>query len=473
MIDEVARDAADVAADRDTGRVDCGAVGRDAVDAPARRAPADGVPPELGVLDGAPFSFINGPAGTGKTFLARAWAAASPGLTLTATTGIAAINMGDATTINALLKYYDTASLEEAYTAGFLQATLRKLRKAGLRRILLDEVSMLDGHQLTLLVRALDEVNGTGSGWETSTEDEEAEAQGMQVGLTLVGDFCQLPPVKAPFAFESPEWGRFEASTLNLTEVRRQADPEFVEALRAVRRGQPRAALEVLRDCLADKTLAHYDGPTLLAKNDAVDRYNGLRLDALKGETLVSRATRWGTLRPEWKNVPPELVLKAGALVMVLANRYDHEESRYLYVNGDLGVFEGFEGTGARVTLHRTGAEELVAPIVRENLQPLEVGERKALKAAGELERIKGKNKVVGAVRYLPLRVAYATTVHKSQGLSLDSVQVNLREPFMAAPGMVYVALSRARTQGGLRIVGSAETFLARCVADKRLEAWL
>lgn len=391
-----------------------------------------------------------------------------------ATTGIAAINMGgEATTVNALLRYYDTASLEEAYTAGFLQATLRKHRRAGLRRILLDEVSMLDGHQLTLLVRALDEVNAVGDGWATSIEDE-YEAEETAIGLTLVGDFCQLPPVKAPFAFESPEWGRFAAHTLKLTTMHRQTDPTFATALRWVRGGYAKAALEILRDCLADRLQPNFDGPTLLAKNDAVDRYNGLRLDGLKGGVVLSKASRWGTQRPDWKQVPEVLTLKPGALVMVLANCYDHDEGRYLYVNGDLGVFEGVNDDGtACVTLQRGGVQERVTRITRDNLQPLEVGERKKLKVAGLTDRIKGKSKVVGAVSYLPLRLAWASTVHKSQGLSLDQVQVNLREPFMAQPGMVYVALSRAREKAGLRIVGSPETFLARCVADKRLVEWL
>jgi hypothetical protein len=323
---------------------------------------------------------------------------------------------------------------------------------------------MLDGNQLTILVRALDEVNGD-VGVLRGEEEE--------VGLTLVGDFCQLPPVKAPFAFESVVWDRFQPHVLMLETIKRQTDEGFVRALQAVRRGDAKAALETLQPCLAERTLHDYPGPTLLAKNDAVDRYNQLRLDTLKTPVELYRASRWGDQRTDWKQIPEELVLKPGALVMVLANCYDHDEERYRYVNGDLGTYEGKSVAGAYVTLQRTGRRELVDWITRENARPLEVGERKALKEAGLVEQIKEKSRVIGAVSYMPLRLAYATTVHKSQGLSLDRVQVNLREPFMAQGGMMYVALSRARSLEGLRIVGSAQTFVARCTVDERVRGWL
>ena len=101
------------------------------------------------------FSFLRGPAGTGKTWLARRMVKEYPGTLLCATTGIAAVNLGEGTTINAALGYFDTASLIEAYTSGFLTSRLGKLWRSGVRRILLDEVSMMDAEQLTVLTRAL------------------------------------------------------------------------------------------------------------------------------------------------------------------------------------------------------------------------------------------------------------------------------------------------------------------------------
>lgn len=427
--------------------------------------------PTLQALAASPFSALLGSAGTGKTYLLKQWLreAELGTLTMVATTGIAAVNLGDATTINALLKYFDTHSLTELYTAGMLTMRLKKLRRAGLRRIILDELSMLDGNQLTVLVRAIDECNGEGYDFD---ELAEADKDLPPLGLTVCGDWCQLPPVKAPFAFESPEWGRF--SIQKLTKVWRQTDDRFVEALQAARRGDGAAAVEALEPCFTDHTDPHFEGPTLLATNEAVDRYNRLRMDHLDGREHSFRAVRDGEQRPEWKkNIPDLLTLKEGCLVMVLANRYDHEEERYLYVNGDLGTFEGVEDGGALVTLQRTNQTERVGLLTREVTEPLEPGERKQLKAEGLGDRIREKAKVTGSITYMPLRVSYATSIHKSQGLSLDAVQVNLREPFMASPGMVYVALSRARTLEGLRLIGTPKTLVARCTVSEKVRGWI
>lgn len=106
---------------------------------------------------------------------------------------------------------------------------------------------------------------------------------------------------------------------------------------------------------------------------------------------------------------------------------------------------------------------------------PLDSAWRKELRALGQDEKISedGKWEIAGWISYLPLRVAYASTVHKSQGLSLDRVQVNIRDAFFKTPSMLYVALSRARTKEGLRLVGSAVAFVERCTTDPRLKAWL
>jgi len=423
-----------------------------------------------------PFCFICGPAGTGKTFWAKALAAGDrEGVILAATTGIAAVNLGEGTTINALLKFYDTNSLMEAFTGGWLEAQLKKLRQAGLRRIVLDEVSMLDGDQLTILSRAIDNVN------------QDRQADDAEMGLILVGDFAQLPPVRAPFAFESAEWARYAEATYGLTTIRRQADQEFVSALQAVRRGDHRTALEFFAPRLEQMTHPTFQGTTILAKNDAVDKYNQLRLDKVTGNGIEFPSARWGKLRAEWGGppkppyewgVPERLKLKIGALVMILANRNVAEMGdppEYLYVNGDLGEIVDATASTCTVVLQRTGEPVEVKMITRENTIPLEPGRRKALREEGHPERItpNGKSEVIGACSYMPLRLAYASTVHKSQGLSLDQVQVNIRDHFFATPGMLYVALSRARTAEGLRLVGTVEGFRARCNVSQKVLPWL
>lgn len=440
------------------------------------------------------FTGLFGPAGCGKTFATRDWASREKGLLLCATTGIAAINLGG-TTINSALGYFDTKSLMDSYTSGFLSARLGKLWKAGIRRLVLDEVSMLDGDQLTYLVKGIEEVNGRGYVIADADGADDLSADGTGgLGLTLVGDFAQLPPVKAPFAFESIEWNRFEqpGATITLTEIRRQADPTFIEALRNARRGLGHLAVEVFGPGMQRITDDTFDGPTLLAKNDAVDRYNWIRMNQLQGEAhkeIIFTNERWGKQRSEWGNpnkppntwgIPPRVQLKVGCLVMVLANKKVvglGGIQTFDYVNGDLGiVVDGSpESHTCDIQLHRTGQIVHVEYVRREVLTPMDASRRKELIKDGKAELISdnGRFEIEGWIDYLPLRVAYASTVHKSQGLSLDKVQVNISDAFFKTPGMIYVALSRARTLEGLRLVGTHAAFIERCMTDKRLARWL
>lgn len=432
-----------------------------------------------------PFTYLAGPAGCGKTFLVKEWAAREKGLVLTASTGIASVNLGEGTTINSLLGYFNTASLQESYVNGFLTARLGKLWRAGVRRIILDEVSMVSGDQLTYLVKAIEEVNG--KGYVLGKWDEGDEEAPPALGLTLCGDFAQLAPINEPWAWESPEWERFAAHTVTLTEIRRQADPDFINALRLARLGHGHAILPYFADRLSPETDDRFEGPTLLTKNQQVDRYNYIRMSRLPGTDAYFESSREGKQRSEWGNpdkppttwgVPLRLHLKVGALVMVLANKQDEGLSgrrSYRYVNGDLGEFVEAEGRVAQVRLQRTGQVVAVEYVRREVLQPCDAARRKELRVAGHSEAISenGKFEITGWIEYCPLRVAYATTVWKAQGLSLDRVQVNLRDPFCKTPGLVYVALSRARTAEGLRLVGTAAALVERCVADPRLAAWL
>lgn len=452
------------------------------------------------------YTNISGTAGVGKTFVAKEIIRQHEGMVLAATTGIASVNLGEGTTINSLLRYFDTKSLIDAYTAGYLQATLRKLRRAGIQRILIDEKSMLSGQQLTPIARAVREVNeggiyalesvGIGENDDDSDPLPSRDSDLPPLGITLVGDFGQLPPVpdtdqrtgkKIPvqFAFESPEWPIFAEHTTRLETIYRQEAKAFVAALHAIRAGRVNEALDFFTaDKFSDIMDDEFEGTTIFAKNDAVERYNLLRLDRLAGASMRFKTVRQHKQRGDWKQVPDELILKEGALVMILANKRvyeDDEDDRgsLIYANGDLGTLVGTRGSGWLVTLQRTGSNVIVFPVTRENTIPLEVGRRKELKAAGAdlasviSEQGKGKSEVVGRITYMPLRAAYGATVHKTQGLSLDHIQANIRDPFFSQPGMMFVALSRARTMEGLRIVGNQRGFVERCKIEARVQKWL
>ena len=418
------------------------------------------------VLSHLPFVYLSGAAGTGKTWLAREIVRGRDDAILTATTGIASVNLGDASTINSVLSYFDTQSMLEHYASGFLQTRLRQLRRSGVRTIVLDEVSMLDADQLTALCQAMDEVNLKKSYDASLGEVSMKEHDDGTMGLLLVGDFAQLPPVEAAFAFESPEWKRFTDHTLRLDTIRRQGDQTFIQALQSVRKGDGLAALSVLEPRMVPTLDFDFKGTTIVAKNDEVDRINGMRFARLAGAEFTWKTIRSGEQQKDWlRLIPEEVVLKTGALVMILANRpypkLDEDDVRrgFYYVNGDLATVVRKEANGIRVMLHRTFEEVTVVPFVSEWKLP--TGKKNpAFETKGTCTR-------------MPLRLAYATTVHKSQGLSLDEVQISMASWMFGKPSMLYVALSRCRSLEGLRIVGNAKMFLGKCSVEPKIRGFL
>jgi ATP-dependent DNA helicase PIF1 len=459
----------------------------------------------LDAEDGPIFEFVTGRAGSGKTFAMKARAQSRRGMVTCATTGIAAINIGG-TTINSMLGFFDTDDLIEKFNNLELDHRIRHLRDdRGIRTLVVDEASMLAGEQFALIHKAFVDVN---------QHPLDNGHLNKVIRLALVGDFAQLPPVKARFAFEADAWEDFEANTVKLTKIRRQADVDFIEALNNARIGTPEsveAAAEFFADHMVPRRDDHFDGCTIVAKNDEVERFNWTRLNQLQTPKHTFVAKRFGRPRSEWKQIPDRLEIKEGAKVMVLANvREDIDlgggltrKGDFLYVNGDLGEFLGTSPGGhAVVKLDRTDKVVQVVPTFREFKTSAEKEEERLQKKykvltseevdagktisdldMGEIEkRLGGANSGLfsqflgereGGITYMPLRVAYASTVHKSQGLSLDKVQVALTGTFMANPGSVYVALSRARTLEGLRLVGDVDMFIRRCKSDERVRRFL
>ncbi len=444
--------------------------------------------------------YLTGPAGSGKTFeiqrrMREAPGWADGGAVVASTTGISAVNLGT-TTINSLLGYFDQESLEDAYAAGQITRKLNHLQEEGVHRIVLDEVSMMPGEALEIVHRAIAET-------QSYAAVQHGEIPSM--GLTVTGDFAQLPPVKGTWAFEADCWKGFAANTTRLEKVWRQADPRFLSAMSAIRAGDGGSGAAILKGLGVEfgmAKLTNFDGTTLVATNQEVDRFNFLCLQKVQGERFELRSERWGRARGEWKLIPERDPLRVGALVMLLANQraeadpeagWSARGSELLYANGDLAHVSSIkrsEKTGEVVSvlvkLKRNGEEHEIARIQRQftvKEHPSKRGLRELL--AGGLadqdtarwgeEWWDGEHKrfVLGAVRYFPLRLAYATTVHKSQGLSLDSVQVDCTHNFFGSPNMAYVAMSRARTAEGLRIVGTPEMFARRVKMDPKIKPWV
>lgn len=451
---------------------------------------------ETQILFPTPCEFITGAAGTGKSHTIRERQSDDPDYAIvTGSTGIAAVNL-NSVTINSLLKFFDTDSLRDEFMIGGLIGRIVKLRKSGVRNVVLDEVSMFSGDALDILVSAFDAANSV---------DDKALVNKPPIGLIIVGDFCQLPPIKAKFAFEGASWHRFHANTTRLQKNWRQGDGMFLEALNAARAGRGNACVDFLSRCGVEFEPSldmNFDGTTILAKNDKVDGYNNLRLGLVNGKAFTLQSERWAfeKMPNEWKNIPDRQQFKLGAYVMILANGFEPPiepggKPRLIYANGDCGHIENIDGTRVAIRLVRNGQLVFVDEIIRsietkhrpENLPSIssvdedgnevEATDKGVPYASGYLDKLHydpDKRKYITAqIAYYPLRLAYGSTVHKTQGLSLDRVQIDFRDGFMCMPGMGYVALSRCRTAQGLRLVGSKALVAARVKVDQKVEGWL
>jgi len=171
---------------------------------------------------------------------------------------------------------------------------------------------------------------------------------------------------------------------------------------------------------------------------------------------------------------------------MLLANRYSdgmEGPKEMVYANGDCGHVRSWdeESESLTVELVRNGREVEVTPVLRDvGRKDKPEGWKAGGGASSDGEWLsrphwnrRGKRFVEGQISYWPVRLAYASTVHKSQGVSLDRAQIDIRDRFFQTPGMVYVALSRCRTLGGLRIVGQPERFITNCKIDERVRPYL
>ncbi|NXR97722.1 PIF1 helicase, partial [Oxylabes madagascariensis] len=374
-----------------------------------------------------PLTCCFSPEGTGKSFLLkRIVGSLPPNITYaTASTGVAACHIGG-TTLHAF------AGIGSGKAP--LEQCIQLAERPGVRQhwlacqhLIIDEISMVDGKFFDKLeavaraVRKRDEPFG-----------------GIQ--LIICGDFLQLPPVckaneETKFCFQAKSWRKCIHINMELTEVRRQTDKTFVSLLNAIRLG--RCTEEVTRQLM--QTAAHRserDGilaTRLCTHKDDVEITNERRLQQLPGELVhVFEALDSDPMLVKLIDaqcpVGGRVELKLGAQVM-LAKNLDVSQG---LVNGARGVVVGFE------------SEQKGLPKVR-----FLCGVTQLIKM--EKWIIKGASGVHLSRQQLPLKLAWAISIHKSQGMSLDCVEISLSRVFES--GQAYVALSRARSLAGLRVL--------------------
>ena len=387
----------------------------------------------LSILHTGANVFLTGEPGSGKTHTVNAYIAwlRSHGIepSITASTGIAATHVGGMT-LHAWsgIGIADRMTPELLDTIANKEHVAKRLQKA--KVLIIDEVSMLSANVLSMVDEVVREVR----------HEPDRAFGGLQV--VLVGDFFQLPPVsrsKVEFAFKSPVWGKLNPLICYLTEQHRQEDGQFLSVLGAIRAGDwdhTHVSLITARE-------AEYDSieegvPQLFTHNADVDRINSEQLGKLpgssktfamsaSGSTALAEALKRGCLSPE------TLILKEGAVVMATKNNPVAG-----YANGTLGIVIGFErGTNNPIVETRDGRELTIAP---------------AEWAVEEGGKVKAK------LTQIPLKLAWAITIHKSQGQSLDAAAMDLSRSFEYGQG--YVALSRVRSLAGVHLLGWSENAL-------------
>ena len=386
------------------------------------------------VDDGAPVVLVTGRAGTGKTRLVH-YLKSRPGGETQATvapTGIAALN-ARAQTIHSFFRL-DHAVLDA-----------RRLPKGGrfgalyrrMKRLVIDEISMVRADVIDAVDARLRQVR------------MDARPFGG-VEVVMVGDFLQLPPVvtgsdramlenlgyEAPWAFNAHVLQSLPVTTVTLERVWRQDAADFVEMLGAIRTG--RGMADAIARLNAHCAGPHRDGvePLLLTPTRAsAERHNRDGLAALGWERAGFRGSFEGDFALGAVNLPvPELIeLAPGTRVMAVRN-----DPAGRFVNGSLGTVTRVHGDGVFVRFDRRREEDYVEAVKWEKTR------QQWNEDEGRID-----NEVVGTYRQIPLIHAWAVTIHKAQGLTLDDVRVDLGAGAFA-PGQVYVALSRVRTLAGL-----------------------
>src|SRR3989338_8963914 len=378
--------------------------------------------------------FLTGEPGAGKTHLVNRYVAwlHSHGMlpAVTASTGIAATHIGGMT-IHSWSGIGIQKKLAEEDFGRLLENDRLVLRLARSQVLIIDEISMLDARTLECVdsvCRALRRDGRPFGGIQT----------------VFVGDFFQLPPVSNPdeeppaFAFHSSAWMEVAPTVCYLTEQHRQADAAYLSLLAGVRRGAVTEEGRGLLHARRTDALAGASNTRLYTHNVDVDRVNKERLDALPGDAHVFRMESHGSKKVVASLMksclsPEFLELKAGARVMFTKN--DFEKG---IVNGTLGEIAAFD-------------VESGMPVVR-----TEDGRRIAAESA-EWAIMDG-GRTLAKIKQLPLRLAWAITVHKSQGLTLDSAVMDLARAFEYGQG--YVALSRVKSSSGLFLLGMNERAL-------------
>ena len=392
--------------------------------------------------------FLTGKAGTGKTtFLRRLKQECPKQLTVAAPTGVAAIN-AEGVTIHSLFQLPPPLFLptEEARRQLFSEIQMRAAKQRvlhNLELLVIDEVSMVRADLLDTIDAVLRHFK----------HRPNLPFGGVQV--LFIGDLFQLSPVareeewrllqdyyEGPYFFQARVFRELRPVYIELDHVFRQTNVEFVEILNQVRdNALTQESLRLLNARVVNSSLPISKGRgefsiTLSTHNNKVDAINQREMEQLKGRLYSFQATVKDSFPESMFPMDHTLLLKVGARVMFVKNDSSQEK---LYYNGKLGVVTALSKDAINVTCE-DGTMVNVHKETWENIR-----------YTSQTGSDKVESEIIGSFTHYPLRLAWAITIHKAQGLTFDNVIIDAADAFAA--GQVYVALSRCRTLEGITLL--------------------